>query len=258
MVVDNQKKEAKQKNVERSVAYPAVTLEVAIELVSKLRSALGKTPYSREEAAKALGYSGISGASARAVAALVHYGLLDRNGNTYSTSELAEEIIHPTDETGLSKKQAIAKAALAPKLFDRLVDKFRNQSLPGLLENILLREGVSSNSAKDVAIIFKETLQFAGMLVNGVVVDSFSGPGVSDRAGQDNLVNENKANSNLYNFLDQTDLLSKKQEPKKNFVFTDSGSGWNLVVNSDKPLTSEVKKALIDIADSLKNINIEI
>lgn len=137
-------------------------------------------------------------------------------------------------------------------MFDKLIEKFKNQSLPGLLENILLREGVSGNSVKDVAVIFKETLQFAGILVNGVVTDIFSDLEVFKKTEKDRKENENLV-SNLSTF----DFLSKKQETVNKFVFTDSGSGWNLTINSDKPLTSEIKKSLIDISDLLKNINTE-
>lgn len=74
---------------QRSAAYPVINLESAINRLILLNQSLGKGPYSRTDAAKGMGYSGLSGASSRTVAALVQYGLLDRSGNTYSLSELS-------------------------------------------------------------------------------------------------------------------------------------------------------------------------
>lgn len=237
------------KSKERSVAYPALTLENSINLVSKLRSGLGKGPYSREDAIKALGYSGVSGTSARAIASLVHYGLLDRNGNTYSQSNLSEEILYTTDETGNARKQAIAKAASSPKLFEKIIEKFSNQSLPSLLENILVKEGVSSNSAKEVGLILKETFTFSGILVNGVVV---SLPKKILEDNQKDIVFEKSSNT----INDISDFQSNKNILPQNFyTHNESGNNWGLIIKTGIPLNSEIKLKLISITDLLEKIN---
>lgn len=234
-------------NRERSVAYPSTNLETAIELISKLRSELGKGPYSREDAAKGLGYSGISGASARSVAALVQYGLLIRNGNTYSISELAEEITHPTDETGEKRRQSIVIAAKSPKLFQKIIDRFKNQSLPGLLENILVREGVSSNYSKEVSNLLKDTLQFSGILQNGVITDQINITLSETNNEEKNEIKSSSNNFDSFNFAGLRDI-------KKTFYnFTDSGDGWSMSIKSERPLSSETKKLLIDISELLEN-----
>ena len=87
-----------QKKRERSVAYPGIPLEEAVAAALSLRTALGKAAFSREDAANALGYKGVSGASSVKVASLVHYGILNRTGNTYVLSELSERISHPPSE----------------------------------------------------------------------------------------------------------------------------------------------------------------
>lgn len=152
---------------DRSVAYPGVPLSHAIDLTAKLREALGKGPYSREEAAKAIGHSRLTGPAARKVAALVHYGLLERSGNTYSQSQLAQDILKPVSDE--LKNAAIKKAALQPKLFQKLCQKFGGQALPSMLQNILVRERVSEGAADEVVRIFTETMLFAELLVNGVL-----------------------------------------------------------------------------------------
>ncbi|MBI1984940.1 MAG: hypothetical protein HYS60_02400 [Candidatus Wildermuthbacteria bacterium] len=239
----------KRKSRERSVAYPSLNLESAVDSVAKLRSALGKGPYSREDAAKALGYSGLSGASARAVAALVHYGLLERNGNTYFTSELSEEIVHPTDDTGMKKLRALVMAARTPRLFERLISKFQSQSLPGLLENILMREGVSSGSAKEAATTFKETLQYAGLLKNGVV-------SAVEQVTEDGSEMQEKPEQS------ETERARMKQVGEespynfsKMYSFTDSGEGWDLKVVSERPIPIDTKTAILGIAGKLDMLN---
>lgn len=237
-------KEHNLKRSGRSVSYPSIALDSAVDFMEKFSTALGRVSCSREDAAKAIGYSGISGSSARTIAALGQYGLLDRVGNNYSMSELAEEIIHSTDESGISRKRALAKAAILPKLFQKIFAKLENQPLPSLLENIILRDGVSVGSAKEVASIFKETLQFSGLLVNGVVKNNFVDSELNCVSEKDDVS------------LDGVDRsLLKKQESQKGFVLTDSGAGWYLSINSDKPLTSEVRKLLVDISDLLGEIN---
>ncbi|MEX0651891.1 MAG: hypothetical protein WD153_00290 [Candidatus Paceibacterota bacterium] len=160
-------KEKTKQTKDRSVAYPGVPLNEAIDFTAKLRDALGKGPYSRDEAARALGHSKLTGPASRKVAALVHYGLLERSGNTYSQSQLSQDILKPmSDEL---KNEAIRKAAVRPKLFQKLCQRFGGQALPSMLQNILIRERVSEGAANDVVRIFTETMKFAELLVNGVL-----------------------------------------------------------------------------------------
>lgn len=158
----------KAKN-ERSIAYPGIPLGDAIEYNSKLRGSLGKGPYSRQDAAKALGHAKLTGPAARKVAALVHYGLLERSGNTYSQSPLSQDIFQPLSEE--QKNLAVKRAAVNPRLFKGLCQKFSGQALPTMLQNIVIREGVSEGAGAEVVRIFKETMTFAGLLMNGVLAD---------------------------------------------------------------------------------------
>lgn len=223
------------KSKERSVAYPSVNLQKAVEWVEDISKKLGRGPYSREDAVVAMGYKGLSGASTRSVAALVHYGLLDRNGNAYSLSKLAEEIVHPTDETGSSKVTAILKAATNPRLFDSLVRKYQGQALPSLLANILRREGISNNYAEEVASIFKETLQFSGLLKNGVV------------GGSEHKVNDQGVgNPNVD--VPQTPAVTKN----KGYSFELSGEGWAISVKSSKRVKLATQQKLIEVGQELE------
>lgn len=157
------------RNIERSAAYPAIDLKVALEEVARLSSSLGNGPYSREAASVALGHKGLSGTSSRKIAALVHFGLLERVGNTYKLSDLARRIIFYHSEE--DKLNAMIEAVCKPKLYSALIDKFGGTSIPTLLNNILITQfDINKNVAEEVAKDFKESLEFTGLIRNGVVI----------------------------------------------------------------------------------------
>lgn len=231
---------------ERSVAYPSVTLEEALNRLQELQSNHGSGPYSREDAARGMGYSSISGASTRAVAALVHYGLLDRSGNAYTQSKIAREILFPVSDQ--AKSHAITQAAHSPRLFETLIKKYAGQAIPTMLDNILIREGVSSGASKETANTFRETLKFAGLLKNGVVLTDVSGEADASQPEDGRPLQ----GAGGY----ESSGRGGKTVPGK-FLFSDSGKGWNLSISSETPLTSEIKKVLVDIAEKLEQINKE-
>lgn len=166
--MSEENKQQKEKvTKDRSVAYPSITLPDAIELASKLRDGLGKGPYSREEAARAMGHPKLSGPAARKVAALVHYSLLERTGNAYYQTHVAQDILKPLSDD--QKTAAIIKAVRSPRLFEKLLQTYSGQALPTMLHNVLIRERVSESASDDVVRIFTESIKFAGIYTNGVV-----------------------------------------------------------------------------------------
>lgn len=138
----------------RSRAYPVVPLEKAAELVSQVFEQLGHGSHDRDSLAQAWGYSKGQGLVARKVAALVQFGLLEREGASYSLSSLADQLLHPKSD----EEQAAAKktAFLSPTLFEELVAKYEPHGrIPGALPNILYREhGITRQVAEEAANIF--------------------------------------------------------------------------------------------------------
>jgi hypothetical protein len=183
-----------KRKLDRSTSYPILNLKTAIDRLITLHQSLGKGPYSREDATKGMGYSGLSGASSRAVAALVQYGLLDRVGNTYSISLLSNDILHPESE--IQKNRALKVAATKPKIFSTILKEYQGQSLPTMLENILIRKNISSNCAKDVVANIKETFMFAGILVNGVVNFNQENTNETDTEKKEELLSQNQTDTN--------------------------------------------------------------
>ncbi len=167
-MIDPEIPEQKQKK-ERSTAYPSISLEQALEYSTKLVESYRKNSFSRQNAVEGIGYTKITGDTAQKVAALGHYGLLEKTGTgTYRNTELAQRICYFTSEE--QKTEDVTTAAQQPKLFRTLIADHQGQSLPTRLKNILINpHGINPNVADKVAENFKTTLEFAGLLNNGVV-----------------------------------------------------------------------------------------
>jgi hypothetical protein len=172
---------------DRSTAYPAIPLGEAIEYSKKLIAAYPKSQFDRASAATSMGYATLSGASAPKVAALAHYGLLDRKGNAYKNSDLAERILHYSTEE--EKAEAILEAVKHPKLFESLIGEYSGRAIPPTLNNILVRQyKISLKVADTVVQIFKDSLEFAGLYSNGIVSES----ALQDTGGLKNNKDEGK------------------------------------------------------------------
>lgn len=162
------KQEVKVKK--RSSAYPAHTLEEAVEYLTKTYKALGKGPFSREDVSVAIGHPRLNGASQRKVACLCHFGLLQREGARYSISNLAEKILLPFSAE--IKAEGLLESVKTPPLYSKLINRFMGQSLPTLLENILVRDyGILHAYSRGARKIFQESLTYAGLLKNGIILE---------------------------------------------------------------------------------------
>lgn len=149
---------------ERSRAYPVMPLAEALVRIASINENLGiKGQYNRETIATGMGYTGLNGASARSVAALTHYGFLDRDKDLYALSNLAKKYLMPLEEDdSASAKRA---AALAPALFSEIYETFKGQVIPKQFVNRLVQEfGIQQKAAPEVERIFKETMKAAGIL----------------------------------------------------------------------------------------------
>lgn len=153
---------------ERGPKNPADSLRGAVDLLHQVRDKVGFTAASRELLAEALGYSGLNGASNRRIASLLHFGLLVRTGSQYRISALGKQILAPTNAT--EESEALAQAATRPALYVRLLERFGGHALPSMLPNLLFRDfQVPQKSSEEVAGKFRETMEFAGLLRNGIL-----------------------------------------------------------------------------------------
>lgn len=153
---------------ERSKAYPQFSLDDMVEALKRVHSQLGAGPYNRAAIAEGLGHNVGSGSANSKAAALVHFGLLDRDQNAYHLSSIARRIIHPTEEGELAA--AIAESVKVPTLFAAMFERFGGKSLPQLLPNILTRDyGIISKQSGQAADLFRRSAEYAGLLRHGVL-----------------------------------------------------------------------------------------
>lgn len=165
---ENEKKNENKTPRERSAAYPAISLEEAVGYSTKLQAAFSKSPFSRENAVKEMGHQTVTGASGMKVASLVHYDLLDRDGNAYRNSSLALRLAHRIDDNDF--QEALKIAATSPKLYRALLNEFAGRAVPTALSSILVRNHqIGQKVADDVARIFTKTIEYAGLYQNGIV-----------------------------------------------------------------------------------------
>lgn len=147
----------------RSSAYPSILLEQAVTLIKKLNTAMGPGPHSRELVAQGIGYTSVSGASAPKISALTHYGLLIRKNKKYTISQLANRIMFPTDDE--DKKKALRIAMQNPKLYQGIIERFQGNSIPNMLDNILIQNfGINHKAAKNVAEVFRQSAIFTDIM----------------------------------------------------------------------------------------------
>jgi hypothetical protein len=149
--------EAKRERV-RSPNYPAMSLPEAVQQIQKLFAKISQHPAPRESVATGLGYSGLHGASATAISALLKYGLLDRDGEDYKIGERAMKIIAP--HSPAEKAEALKAAARDPALFAELIDHFKGD-VPNddLLRSYLIRKGFATAAVPQVIEAFRETME---------------------------------------------------------------------------------------------------
>lgn len=157
----------------RSPSYPSTPLEEAIEIVKKLHQVERKNPIDREVAAKALGYSGITGRSATILSNLIQYGLLEKAGkNEVRVADRAVEIIYPHSDQ--DRATALREAAHEPELFQSIMRRFTDGTPSNTaLEAFLVREGFSGGAIQLAIRAYRETFLF---LKNAIENSSNSQP----------------------------------------------------------------------------------
>lgn len=149
----------------RSRGHPGIDLRSARQLLSALAAEHGDQVFKRDEGANTLGYSsGSSGLPARKLAALVHYGLLNRRPGAFKVSPLGHQLLSSSDLPEI--RRARKEAFLNPALFREIIDRYRAAGhLPRYFDHALVEEfGISEKASRDVAEIFIDSGRFAEAL----------------------------------------------------------------------------------------------
>lgn len=149
---------------ERSKAYPGAPLEDCVRYAAQIKKELGKGTHDRDSLAKAMGFETVSGAVSPKIAALVHFGILNRTQGGYELSEDSKRITDHIDEA--ERSAAIREAFSKPTLYQEILDKFGvGGVIPGQLATHLHRfHGITAAASASAAEIFLQSGRFAGVI----------------------------------------------------------------------------------------------
>lgn len=159
----------------KSPPYPYLDLEAALERARQLATVARGFAVPVPAVAKTWKFSEKSSSTVKVLGALNQFGLIQDEGpagaKAYKLSDLAEAIISDHRPQSKDRDEAIKAAALRPKVFQELWEKFgkaevdqttleyeltRNRKLAG-------KAPFSEDAAKDVALTYRASLLFAGL-----------------------------------------------------------------------------------------------
>ncbi|WP_300039533.1 hypothetical protein [uncultured Roseobacter sp.] len=166
----------------KSPNYPSVGLADAIDRVAKIEAAYRSSAASREDAAKLLGYSSLSGPATKTLGALASYGLTERAGKgMLRVTPLARAILHPNSD--VERADATKRAGLTPALFQEISEHFSDIPVPpeqGVI-TFLNRAGFHPTAVPKAANAFLNTVE----MLERLEVSESHGVGVDEDAGSE-------------------------------------------------------------------------
>lgn len=144
----------------RSPKYPNFSLEDAVQHAGAIYEADRNYPVTREDVAKHMGYSGLSGASDKSIATMMQYGLLERiSKGEVRVSQLAIDILYPENEE--QRKVALREAAFTPPLFKAIKERFpEREPSEQTLRSWLLREQFNDRAINPVIRSYAQTCSY--------------------------------------------------------------------------------------------------
>jgi hypothetical protein len=143
----------------RSPNYPAMSLRDSIQRTRNLWAKEKRTAVPAEVAAKAIGYSGISGPSRTALASMKKYGLIESDDKTVKVSDLALRILHAANDQ--DSIEALQEAALKPDLFGLLYDSHADASDDAISSYLIVKLEFSQSGARQVIKSYRDTISLA-------------------------------------------------------------------------------------------------
>lgn len=183
-----------------SPPHPSISLPKSIAAVSKMFAADRRNPIDRDVAARHIGYTGKSGASDKALAALAHFGLTEKVGKgSVRVSQLAMDILHPDPSDPNGKERALFEAGMKPQLYKELRAQFPDHVSEGTLRSYLVRIGFNDTSLPPAMAAYTDTLSF---LEQSKAFES-GGIGADDSTESDPQVNDAGASMDEANTMER-------------------------------------------------------
>lgn len=140
---------------ERSPNYPAHGLGESIEMARRIYAAEKRASIPYESAARALGYTSLSGRARVKISTLRKFGLIDEAQGRVRISDLAMRILFASSPQ--AEYFAKGEAAMRPDLFRDLREN--GEASDATLVNDLVRNGFSIDGARAAVASFRETMR---------------------------------------------------------------------------------------------------
>lgn len=223
----------------RSGGFPTMNLEEAVNAIKM--GSTGGWNMSKDTFAKAIGgKTANSGSFIIKLGTLRDYGFIERGGTIIYT-QLAKEIIAPKSDSIEESQNKLKEAFLNCEVFNSLFEKIKNgsgESSFATIANLGIHDYKIAVNRKE---LFAENF-IASAKYAGLIDDSIDGKvKVLKEESVNNLPSEEGVEVPTF------------AQNKGGYQFNDSGKGWNLSIKTEKPLSSKIRKILVDIADILES-----
>lgn len=170
------KDEKAEKTKGRSPSYPGLDIESALMRTRELYAKVRKHETNVVIAVGHWGYKFGTGQSNITLASLKKYGLMEESGSGENrkiwVTELAERIIIDDRPESDERDKSIIKAALSPKIHERLYEKYGSELPPN--ENLIfdLRTDLkfTESGARELVLQYRRTLAFIEKLKSDVIL----------------------------------------------------------------------------------------
>lgn len=132
---------------QRSPSYPAISIDQAIDFISRIHKSCRANVIDRETAAREMGYNGLTGRSMKVLSDLIQFNLLEKEGKgNVKVSQLGVDALHGIDPN--DRQQAKLEAALSPQLFRDIHERFPD----GIPSETAIRSFLIQQDFMDAAI----------------------------------------------------------------------------------------------------------
>lgn len=144
---------------------PRKSLEQALRVARALREVYAGGPAQWPQIAEAMGISAGSQANKYFLWSAQAYGLVEKDGDAISLSEIGRKALAPTNAN--EDKEALVRALMTPVVFSRFFTDYNGNPFPGEehIGNVLeLRYGVPRERVEEAKILMRENGMFVGLL----------------------------------------------------------------------------------------------
>lgn len=144
----------------RSPNFPGIPLDQAVKMVEQIFDNNRQAVIMREDAAKDLGYSGLTGRSLKILGALNQYDLIENvQKGQLRVTDTARDILHGYPEN--VRLAALHKAGNAPALFNGIYERFEGE-VPGenAVRSYLMQNGFTNKGVDKALESFLSTNRY--------------------------------------------------------------------------------------------------